>query len=135
MTSGSPVDDPAFERVRAVSARLDELYTAIASKWVQAATTPLTAAVMEQLHPMRASRLMFGSAFNPAMHVVASAAAAIRADRHPLSADFPLKEAETAMFDGVRDALSQWRKTRDDALERLFDAIYGSAVGRGRSKN
>jgi Protein of unknown function (DUF3141) len=130
-----PVNDPAFERVRVVSERLDELYTAAASKWVQAATTPVTAAVMERLHPMRVSRLMFGSAFNPAMHAVASVASAIRADRHPMSADAPLKKAEMAMFDGVRDALSQWRKTRDDALERLFDALYGSAVGRGRSKN
>ena len=130
-----PADDPAFERVGAVSERLDELYTAAASKWVQVATTPATAAVMERLHPMRVRRLMFGSAFNPPMRAVAPVASAIRADRHPVSGDAPLKKAEMAVFDGVRDALSQWRKIRDDALERWFDALYGSVVGRGRPRN
>ncbi len=113
-----------------MSERLEQLYTAVASKWVQLATTPLTAAIMERFHPMRTSRLMFGSSFNPGMHAIAAVASAIRADRHTVPADAALKKAEITIFEWIRDALSQWRKARDDALERLFDAIYGSALVR-----
>lgn len=122
-----PVDRPAFERVKAVSERLDDLYTALASKWVQAATTPLTALAMEWIHPARVSRFMFGSAFNPAMHVVASLAATVRADRHPIANDARLKRTETAISDAVRDALVAWREIRDAALERMFEGLYGSS--------
>lgn len=122
-----PVDRPAFERVKAVSDRLDDLYTVVASKWVQAVTTPLTAAVMEWLHPARVNRFMFGSAFNPTMHVVASLAASVRADRHSIADDARLKRAEATMSAAVRDALVAWREMRDAALERMFDCLYAGS--------
>lgn len=122
-----PVDHRAFERVKSMSERLDELYTAVPSKWVQAATNPITAAAMEWLHPMRVSRMMFGSAFNPAMHALASVASAIRAERHPVSDDAPLKKAEMMIADAIGESLMQWRKLRDAALEGLFVGVYGSA--------
>jgi len=34
------------------------------------------------------------------------------------------------MFDVVRDALMQSRIFRDNALERLFDGLYGSGISR-----
>jgi len=34
------------------------------------------------------------------------------------------------MFDAIREALSQGRTLRDEALERLFDRLYGSSVTR-----
>jgi hypothetical protein len=43
-----------------------------------------------------------------------------------VSDDAPLKRLETAMFDAVREALTQVRMTRDKALEQLFDLLYGS---------
>jgi len=48
-----PVDRPAFERVRRVSEQLDDIYTRTLSNWIQMTTTPITAAAMEWLHPMR----------------------------------------------------------------------------------
>lgn len=123
-----PVDRPAFERVRRFSEQLDSVYTTTLSKWVQSVTTPYTATLMEWLHPMRVSRHMFASSFNPSMPVIASLASTIRSDRHAVPDDAPLKKAEAAMFDAVRETLSQARVTRDDALEQVFDRIYGSGT-------
>lgn len=53
-------------------------------------------------------------------------AAAVRNDRHALPDDASLKKAEAAVFDSVREALSRARVTRDDALEQVFDRVYGS---------
>jgi hypothetical protein len=69
---------------------------------------------------------MFGSSFNPAMPIIASVASMIRNDRHAVPDEAPLKKAEATMFDAVRDILTQARMTRDDALEQVFDLIYGS---------
>jgi hypothetical protein len=121
-----PVDRPAFARVRTVSEQLDAIYTATLSKWVQAAATPVTAAALEWLHPMRISRFMFASSVHPAMRAIASVAKAIREDRHAVPDAAPLKMFEEAAFDNVRDALNQYRMTRDKALERVFDWLYGS---------
>jgi hypothetical protein len=122
----SPVDRPAFERVRRLSEQLDCVYTATLSKWVQSLANPYTATFMEWLHPMRVSRQMFGSSFNPAMPLLASLASGIRSDRHAVPDDAPFKRAETAMFDAVHETLTKVRVTRDDALEQIFDRVYGS---------
>src|ERR1035437_3604604 len=101
-------------------------YAATLSKWVQSATNPYTATLLEWLHPMRVSRHMFGSSFNPAMPIIASVASTIRNDRHAVPDDAPLKKAEATMFDAVRETLTQARVTRDNAMEQVFDRIYGS---------
>jgi hypothetical protein len=124
----SPVDRPAFERVRKLSEQLDNLYAATLSKWVQSVSNPYAATFMEWLHPMRVTRQMFGSSFNPAMPMVAALASAIRRDRHAVPDNAPLKKAEAAAFEAVHEALACARVTRDDALERWFDRIYGSAA-------
>jgi hypothetical protein len=121
-----PVDRPAFARVRSVSERLDAIYSATLSKWIQATTTPITAAAVEWLHPMRISRYMFGSSCHPAMRAVAAASAAIRDNRHAVPESTSLRALEEAAFDAVRDALIQFRTGRDKALERIFDFLYGS---------
>jgi hypothetical protein len=125
-----PVDRPAFERVRRVSEQLDNLYTRTLSNWIQMTTTPITATAIEWLHPMRVVRYMFGSSFNLFMLGISAVASAIRDDRHAVSNDAPLRKAEAAMFDAIREALSQGRTLRDEALERLFDRLYGSSVTR-----
>ena len=115
-------------RVRAVSEQLEDIYTRTLSKWVQAMTTRITAAAMEWLHPMRVARYMFGSSFSPFMLGIAAVASAIRDDRHAVSNDAPLKKAETVMFVAVREALTEGRTIRDEALERLFDRLYSSGA-------
>ena len=102
------------------------MYTATLSKWVQSLANPYTATLMEWLHPMRVSRQMFGSSFNPVMPLLASLASGIRSDRHAVPDDAAFKRAETAMFDAVHETLTKVRVTRDDALEQIFDRVYGS---------
>jgi hypothetical protein len=121
-----PVDRPAFGRARAVSEQLDSIYSATLSKWIEATTTPLTAAILEWLHPMRVSRFMFGSSIHPMMRVLASVANAIREDRHAIPDTAPLKTFEQAAFDAVRDLLIEFRTNRDRVLEQMFDWLYGS---------
>jgi hypothetical protein len=126
-----PVDRPAFARVRAASEQLDAIYSATLSKWIQAATTPVTAAFLEWLHPMRISRFVFGSSVQPMMRVAASVASLIREDRHAVAETAPLKMLEHTAFDAVRDGLIQFRTSRDKVLERTFDWMYGSGFAPG----
>jgi hypothetical protein len=77
---------------------------------------------------MRVARYMFGSSFNPFMLRISAVASEIRGDRHAVPNDAPLRKAETAMFGAVREALTQGRTLRDEALERLFDRLYGSGT-------
>jgi Protein of unknown function (DUF3141) len=123
-----PIDRPAFERVRKASEGLDDVYTATLSKWVQAASNPITAAAMEWFHPMRVSRMMFGSSFNPAMYVLSAVASQIRMQRHGVPDNSPFKQAEAAGFDAVSEALKWGRTVRDAGLERLFDNVYGGGA-------
>ena len=123
-----PVDRPAFERVRTVSHGLDALYARWLSPWVRMAANPLVATTLPWLHPMRMSRYLFGTPFNPFMQGVATLAEAIRADRHAVPDNAPLKEMEARAFAAVHDALLQARETRDAALEHLFTGAYGTAV-------
>jgi hypothetical protein len=126
-----PLDRPAFERVKAVSEQLDTLYSGTLSKWIQATTNPITTAAMEWLHPMRVSRYMFGSSFNPFMHGVAAAASTIKRDRHAMSDDAPLRKMEAATFGTIHDVLTQARMIRDAGLERTFDHLYSSGAVQG----
>jgi hypothetical protein len=126
-----PIDRPAFERVKTVSEQLDNLYSSTLSKWVQATTTPIATSAMEWLHPMRVSRYMFGSSFNPFMRGVATAASTIKRDRHAISDDAPLRKIEVATFDAIHDVLAQARAIRDAGLERAFDNIYGGDAVQG----
>jgi hypothetical protein len=127
----SPANRPAFERVREVSRLMDSAYSATSSGWVKAFTTPLTAAAMEWLHPMRLSRQMFGSSWSPAMAVIHDLAAGVRKERHSVLDDVPLRKQEEAWFEFIGQVLAQARSNRDDALERLFDCLYGRSIDVG----
>jgi hypothetical protein len=123
-----PMDRPAFAWVRTVSEQLDALYSATLSKWIEATTTPLTAAIAEWFHPMRVSRFIFGSSIHPMMRVLAGVADAIREDRHAILDTAALKTVERAASDAVRDLLIQFRTNRDRVLEQMFDWLYGSGL-------
>ena len=123
-----PVDRPAFERVRAVSEALDSAYEHFASPFVRMIANPLVAATLPWLHPMRVSRLMFGTAFNPFMPTVAALAECIRADRHPIADNSPLKRNEANVIAAVHELLLRMRTQRDVALERLFALTFGSSA-------
>ncbi len=88
-------------------------------------TTPVTADALTWMHPMRVSRLMFSTAFNPWMAGIASLAASIRGWRQPLPDNHPARLAEDkAVADATRQ-IEAVRKARDAALEQMFGLLFG----------
>jgi hypothetical protein len=123
------VDEVAFERVRTLSERNDALYSATFSPWIKAVTTPVSAAILEALHPMRMSRLLFATAYNPWMRSVADIAANIQKDRHSLEKHNPFKALEASALQTAHDGLLAARLLRDAFQERVFQALFGSNEG------
>lgn len=122
-----PRQDPAFEHVRDLSERNEAFYRTFVSPWVQALTTPWSAAMLEMLHPMRTSRYLLSEGFMPWMRGVRWLAGQINADRHPVGADNPFKVEEERIVSRVAEVIEQGRRLRDALWERVFDSIYGGA--------
>lgn len=120
-----PENRTAFRRVAEVSSRLDELYSATLGNWVRATSTPLSALLLEWFHPMRTSRLMFATAFNPLSSILTPLAASIREDRHVAPDTNSYKAAELKAFDTIGGAVTEARRQRDTAYEYWFELLYG----------
>lgn len=121
------VDSIAFERVRNLSAELDDVYSTAVGPFVGALSTPVSARIFEWLHPMRVSRYAFASALNPLLGAVACLASIVRADPHPAADDNPFKLQELAMIKAVSELTGGARRLRDAGCEHLFDILYGEA--------
>ena len=117
-------DRPAFRRVAEVSIQLDELYSSTLGKWVSAVSTPMSAQLLETLHPMRVSRLAFATRFNPLLRALA-AAEHFRRDRHAVPEANVYKAAERKTFDVIHDLITEVRRLRDLGYELWFEALYG----------
>jgi hypothetical protein len=122
---GFPVDRAAFESVRDLSEKLDNIYSATLGKWIEAFSTPLSAMLLEWFHPMRTGRYAFATAFNPWLRAMAPLASAVAERRHSISDDNLFKAREVETFGAVRDLVARWRRQRDLNYERLFGALYG----------
>ncbi|MBX9824820.1 MAG: DUF3141 domain-containing protein [Xanthobacteraceae bacterium] len=115
----------AFERVRQVSEANEALYRTFLSPWVQAISTPWTAAMLKWTHPMRTSRYLLSEKFSPWMHAIKAAAEHVRKNRIAVPDDHPLRSAELAFGDQIAKAIESARQARDDLQEELFRRIYG----------
>ena len=115
----------AFERARDVSEINEEIYKTWFSPWVRSTTSPLAALAQKWMHPMRASRYIFSERLNPWMAWVAPLAAAWPRDPEGSAAANPWMGTEKAFGSQVSLALDEYRKSRDQAYERLFSAYYG----------
>ena len=120
-----PENRTAFRRVAEVSSRLDELYAATLGKWVRASATPFSALLLEWFHPMRTSRLMFGTAFNPLASILTPLAASIRENRRGVPDTNPYKAAEIKALDAFGEAIAEARRQRDTTYELWFELLYG----------
>ena len=115
---------PTFERARAVSEFNTDLYAKTAGLWIKATATPWSAAALEWLHPMRATRYLLSEAFMPWMRLVSAAARIVEGDRHVTSSDNVYSVLEQETIKNISHALAQGRRLRDAGCERLFSAIY-----------
>jgi hypothetical protein len=123
-----PAAPIAFERVRIISETLDRVYSTTVSPWMRATSTPLSAALLERLHPMRMSRYAFAIAFNPWLAIVSGFAVATRSNRRPVEDDNPFRMVELAALGAVGDMITAGRQIRDLAVEVLFSALFGAAA-------
>lgn len=80
---------------------------------------------MQRLHPLRLSYELMSDA-NPLSCLIADAAGKLRTNRKPAGADNPFLKMPELFSEAIAGSLDQWRKLRDDAYERTFEAIYGS---------
>jgi len=117
----------AFERVREVSERNEQLYSTFVSPWVRAFANPVSAEWLKWMHPMRAGRYLFSEKLNPWMAGVALLAPWVRAQRQRVAEDNPLLAGERAMSRQISSALDDYRVGRDGAAEALFKQLYGQS--------
>ena len=113
-----------FERVRQVSDFNEALYQRFASPWVQAVSTPWSAAMLKWLHPMRTSRYLLSEKFSPLMHVVAGMAEEVRKNRVRASEDNPFRATEVALSTNVSNTIQSLRRVRDNFEEEAFRRLY-----------
>ena len=118
-------DEQAFEVVKRVSEVNQQLYDRFASPVLKTMANETSAKLLRESNPARVERWWF-SDLNPAMAWVQSAADAVRQQRQPVSADNPLLKAEREVSGRIEQVLDQFRDSRDEAMERLFKALYGS---------
>jgi pimeloyl-ACP methyl ester carboxylesterase len=116
----------AFVRVRQVSDFNEALYQRFISPWIQAISTPWSAAMLKWLHPMRTSRYLLSEKFSPWMHLVAGLAEEVRKHRVAAPADSPLGSPEKQLSDQVTKAIEAAREQRDKLEETAFQVVYGS---------
>ena len=76
---------------------------------------------------MRTSRYLFSSSFSPWLRGLPDLAKSLRDRRTPLSDDNPYVAAERTYLSLVTALIERTRINRDAALEKMFDAFYGSA--------
>jgi pimeloyl-ACP methyl ester carboxylesterase len=92
---------------------------------VQAMITPQAAQIIRDAHPSRVSRRAL-SDLNPAMKLVDSTAAQVKANRQPTRSDNPFLELERIAAHSLMQGMDLVRDLRDAAYETSFLSIYGS---------
>jgi len=118
-------DEKGFATVSRLSELGSELYDMGVRPLVQASVNRQTAELSRRLHPARVSRRVFSDE-NPAMKIVAQAAARVAEAREPADRDNPFLGLEKIWAEGVVQMFDFWRDLRDAAYEMSFFAIYGN---------
>lgn len=122
---GNSMED---ERRFAAAARVSEinlgLYRTFVSPWVRAISNESVAEGLRRLHPLRLQYELLSDR-NPWAHSIAQAAAAVQADRRPVSPDNPWLGWEKQISKQITAALDTYGELRDRTYEQIFMDIYG----------
>jgi hypothetical protein len=119
------VDENAFEAVERLSEYTQRAYESLVRPFVQAASNELTSSVARALHPLRVERWAY-SDLNPWLAWLGPAAEWVKAHRHAVGADQPLRRAERALSESISASLDYYRDVRDAVSEAMFFHIYGN---------
>jgi len=123
----NPEDERRFASVKRISEINLGMYRSFVQPWVRQLFTPAVAEAMQRLHPLRLPYEMISDR-NPMVAPVAPLAEQVRGHRQAAAADNPFRLAETLFSRSVETALDIWRDLRDDAVENMFMAVYGSPL-------
>ncbi len=126
---GRNEETPAFAAVSRASELGSELYQMTLRPFVQAMSTPEAAKLMQQAHPGRATRQMFGNK-NPLMRNIAAQAKDVSENREPLADANIFKEAEKLSVDMMMQSIDLWRDMRDMMVEQSFFGLWSSPWAR-----
>jgi len=125
---------PEDEKRFAAAARISDinlgLYRNLVQPWLRQWVTPAGAELMQQLHPLRLPYETISNR-NPLVAPVAQAAAQVRKARRPASPDNPFVQLQEMAARAIEASLEIWTGLRDDAIERVFMAVYGSPLVQG----
>ena len=125
---GNSVED---ERKFAAVARISEinlgLYRTFVQPWLKPWANAGLAEWMRKMHPLRLPYEMFTPA-NPFLKSVSSMANGVRENRQPVSPDNALWQAQHRMGKAIESSLKAYGDMRDQFLESVFHAVYGSPV-------
>src|SRR5438477_3559611 len=121
----SPEDDLRFAAANRVSEINQGLYNTYLRPAVRAAVTEQGAELLRRMHPNRLRFHTFGDE-NPFMAPVAELAAAVRANRRPVSPDNPFLAFERMVSGMIANGLEAWGKARDGVQEEIFLNTYAS---------
>ena len=118
----------SFERVDALSRQLDQLYATCVSPLVRMWATPKTAHWMEQMHPMRSSRMAWSDQVAPMLSLVPWLAQNLKASgAEDLQRETnPWYQIERTLADTTEQSIQSWRVMRDLSAELLFERLYAA---------
>lgn len=120
-------DEELFTEVAQMSNINTEIYDRFVRPTIQNMSTPETAALIRESHPLRTQRVMFSDK-NPIMPMFDKAAEAITQERKPASKDNPFIMAEKVASELVETQLNLYRNMRDSMTETSFFSIYTSPL-------
>ena len=116
-----------FSEVARMSDYCDRQYRLFFRPWVRLYTTPWTAELNRQAHPLRWSRSLF-SDLNCFMLPVGPTAELVRAHRHEEPPENPYRAVESHIADHVAASLDLFRDVRDATQEYAFKAFFGNPL-------
>lgn len=116
----------ALEKVREVSEFNEALYRALVSPWIQATTTPWSAAFLKWVNSMHVSRYVFSDQINQWMAGVGPLAAVARGSRQPVADDNLFCFTERGGSQAAAESLDTLRRLRDRLVPvARFRKIFG----------
>ena len=118
-------DEEDFPSVDMISKVNEDFYKTFVSPWVRSMTTPWSAELIRQTHPLRLSRYFF-SDINWAMGPIAFWAPVVKENRLPVQPDNPFRAMETITSNMIVNWLNFYRDFQDNSQEATFKAIYGN---------
>jgi pimeloyl-ACP methyl ester carboxylesterase len=120
-------DEELFSEVAQMSNINTEIYDRLVRPAIQNMSTPETADLMRESHPLRTQRVMFSDK-NPIMPMLDKAAESITQERKPAAKDNPFIMVEKVASELIETQLNLYRSMRDSMTETSFFSIYTSPL-------